>query len=786
MRGSISSRAVLFLLAVLATVGMIAGPAGAATITVDSFTSWKNDGGDPVGTFDASGADKLVVVVTGEHGFPNNAGGDCLGITYDGVALTQAVDRDPVVITEDPYLVDQIYNDIWYLDHPSTSTGEIIADVQTRGVVTVFALSGTADGYGATAISASSTRSVDLGTTGLNSIVIASFGMGGFGNTADVQNVTADAPLIQTSAIKNSNRSWDGHVTGYATVAEPGTATYSFSGGNVSGAHVIAAEFLAKVPTLYWDINGTDANSGAASGDASGIWDSTTNWNTDSTGGAGGTVSGWQAGNTAFFSAGDDATGPSTVTVNGTQDITGLTFAEGTVTVADGGTGALQMSADSVMSVAPGLSATVETPVSGSGWKLYKTGEGTLTISGDLSHTGATEVVGGKLILAGNNVAATGGLTIGTGTVVQFNSLASINGTDRVLVNAGSTVAFGSGVSATDILTAMSDRIDSSSTGVIAADNQENTAFDFNTSGLTAASFGAIGDVTYGGTLTPNNDVYRLGGGGGTLTIANDNALTGTGRSVEIYGNVIVSGANSYDGATTVYAGILRAGNAEAFGPASTASLAFSAGSTGKVQLYGTNMTVAGLSGSGTIENGADADAALTVSSSSAVTCDSVLQDGSGTGKLGLTKDGSGTLVLTAANTFTGDTIVSAGTLQIGSNNSSGTLGAASYAGNISIADGAKLLFNNDTSQTLSGVISGAGDLQKAGSGTLTLSGDNTYTGKTTIAGAGAGGPTVSVSSFNSVNGGIPAMASSSLARRPPWKTAPLTWALAATSGTAP
>ena len=52
----------------------------------------------------------------------------------------------------------------------------------------------------------------------------------------------------------------------------------------------------------------------------------------------------------------------------------------------------------------------------------------------------------------------------------------------------------------------------------------------------------------------------------------------------------------------------------------------------------------------------------------------------------------------------------------------------------------------------------------KSYSGTLTLSGPNTYTGKTSIAGATtAGAGTLEVSSFNSVNGGTPLLASSSL-----------------------
>jgi len=240
------TRTVLALAVVaMAALVLTATSANAALITVNGFDSW-NAGSSPItGTFDASSSDKLVVIVTGEHGWPNNAGGDCTGVTYDGVALTQAVDRDPIITIPDPnLLVDQTYNDIWYLDNPATSTGEIVASVVTRGNVTVFGLSGTALGVGNTAISPQDSNSVSLTTSAADSIVIASYGMGGYGNTANVDSVDADAPLIETSAQENGSR-WDGHVTGYALVASAGPGTYSFTGGNLSGSHTIAAEFTA-------------------------------------------------------------------------------------------------------------------------------------------------------------------------------------------------------------------------------------------------------------------------------------------------------------------------------------------------------------------------------------------------------------------------------------------------------------------------------------------------------------------------------------------------------------
>ena len=129
-------------------------------------------------------------------------------------------------------------------------------------------------------------------------------------------------------------------------------------------------------------------------------------------------------------------------------------------------------------------------------------------------------------------------------------------------------------------------------------------------------------------------------------------------------------------------------------------------------------------------------------------------------GDFSLTKADAGTVILSGANTYSGNTTISAGTLRIG-NNTAGTLGAGSYAGNI--VNNGTLQIWSTANQTLSGVISGSGNLQKAYGGTLTLAGNNTYTGQTLLQPQTTAGFSIIVSSFNSVNGGTPLMASSSL-----------------------
>ena len=116
----------------------------------------------------------------------------------------------------------------------------------------------------------------------------------------------------------------------------------------------------------------------------------------------------------------------------------------------------------------------------------------------------------------------------------------------------------------------------------------------------------------------------------------------------------------------------------------------------------------------------------LTVGGSSATTISGILGNGAG----GLTMAGNSTLLLTNANTYTGTTTISAGTLQLGN-------GASGYDGSIagaSIVNNGALVYNLYSSPTYTGLISGSGGLTLLG-GQLTLTNSNTFTGGVTISG---------------------------------------------------
>src|SRR5438477_2372859 len=94
----------------------------------------------------------------------------------------------------------------------------------------------------------------------------------------------------------------------------------------------IVAPTVAYGATLYWDANGITAGAGTT---PTGTWGTDPFWNDQSDGGDGGglgTIGPWVADSIAHFSAGTDATGTFTVSVDSTQSAGGIFFEEGNVT----------------------------------------------------------------------------------------------------------------------------------------------------------------------------------------------------------------------------------------------------------------------------------------------------------------------------------------------------------------------------------------------------------------------------------------------------------------------
>ncbi len=95
-----------------------------------------------------------------------------------------------------------------------------------------------------------------------------------------------------------------------------------------------------------------------------------------------------------------------------------------------------------------------------------------------------------------------------------------------------------------------------------------------------------------------------------------------------------------------------------------------------------------------------------------------------GTGGLTVSQ---GNVTLGNDNSYTGTTIITAGTLTIGTGGTSGSLGTGA------VTNSGSLVVDRDGTPTISNAIGGAGDLTVSGPGTVTLSGDSSFTGGTTI-----------------------------------------------------
>ncbi len=243
-------------------------------------------------------------------------------------------------------------------------------------------------------------------------------------------------------------------------------------------------------------------------------------------------------------------------------------------------------------------------------------------------------------------------------------------------------------------------------------------------SGGSSAGASVVASFGLGATGSKElGDSIQGGGGGGGYYGGGAGSQAGGGGG----------GGSSYIGGVT--SGSTVAGNASMVNPSGGTMTGNSGNGYARISIpESTSFTAGTQTGTITLSGGV-VSATTRVNTSGTASIDGVI---SGTGAL--IKDGSGSLTLSNANTYSGNTTINAGTLAV-----TGSLGTSrSYAGNIS--NSGVLTYNSSLNQTLSGIVSGTGSLSKLGVGTLTLSGANSYSGDTLI---NAGTLTVSGSLAN-------------------------------------
>jgi autotransporter-associated beta strand protein len=212
--------------------------------------------------------------------------------------------------------------------------------------------------------------------------------------------------------------------------------------------------------------------------------------------------------------------------------------------------------------------------------------------------------------------------------------------------------------------------------------------------------------------------------------ISGTNGLTKSGDGLLVFNG----STKTYTGPTTVTAGTLRLDSSNII----VSTTALSVGASGTFELnWGVSQTIGSLAGAGSVNIRSNT---LTVGDSTSTTFTGVLSDSGSYGTL--VKQGTGSLTLSGANTYTGPTTINAGAIVVAN---SSALGTSTY-GN-TVASGAALQFQGGVTLTegqfsVTGAgVGGTGALRNL-SGTNTLAAAIDLAGSTTVA-ADAGTLTV-------------------------------------------
>ena len=276
--------------------------------------------------------------------------------------------------------------------------------------------------------------------------------------------------------------------------------------------------------------------------------------------------------------------------------------------------------------------------------------------------------------------------------------------------------------------------------------------------------------LTLTSSLNTNGNVLTFQGAGTSVV---SGAVSGTGGlQMSGTGVVTLSGGNSYSGGTTVNSGTVNYNTASSMGSGLITINGGTINNTSGTAVVSFNNTQININGSFTYSGSASLElfAPVVLGATPTITVNGnganglLTLDGAISGNFGLTKAGAGSLVLTAANTFTGAVTINAGVLSFNSPQGLGTGTVLNFGGgtlqyaagnNVDISTDTVTFTGNATIDTNSSPTvtfansignGGAGGFTKTGVGTLVLAASNSYLGNTTVTGsANATSPSVLV-----------------------------------------
>jgi outer membrane autotransporter protein len=291
--------------------------------------------------------------------------------------------------------------------------------------------------------------------------------------------------------------------------------------------------------------------------------------------------------------------------------------------------------------------------ISGSG-SVSQIGSGSTTLTASNSYSGGTLLAGGTLIAGADSALGTGALTVAAnpaGTTLDNNAEATIlanaivlNPSANLTVAGSNPLTLAGAISGDGALTK-----NGASTLILTADNSYAGGTTINTGTLQVGNGGATGSLGSGPVL---DDAALVFNRSGIVTVPG--VISGMGSLTQMGvdgGTLILTGADTFSGGTTVVSGTLQLGDG-----GSTGSIVGNVGDSGTLAFDRSDMmTFAGvISGSG-----------------------------------GVAQIGSGTTLLTANSPYTGGTTISQGTLAVG--DFAHTTAALSGGGPIAVGAGGTL-----------------------------------------------------------------------------------------------